>query len=73
MFPILGIRIGFYYDLFTEACIDDLPTKEKIVLPMYISGVVNQLISPSVFYIFFFFFVFRRKKLEVKYQGGKRE
>lgn len=71
MLPILGIRIGFYYDLFTEACISDLPTKE-IVLP--VSGVVIHLMSMSLSAFFFcFFFVFCRKKLEVKYQGGKQE
>lgn len=74
MFPILGVRIGFYYDLFTEACINDLPTKEKIVLPMYLSGVVNHLMRMSLSVFFFLlFFLFRRKKLEVKYQGGKQE
>lgn len=70
MFPILGIRIGFYYDLFTEACINDLPTEEKIVLPMYLSDIVNHLMSMSLYvfsFLFFFSFVFCRKKLEVKY------
>lgn len=76
---ILGIRIGFYYDLFTEACINDRPTEEKLVLPVYSSGVVYfWRCQPSHDYesfrcFFLFFFMFHRKKLEVKYQGGKRE
>lgn len=71
MFPILGVRIGFYYDLFTEACINDLPAKEKIVLPMYLSGGVNHLTSMSLFVCFLFFFsVFCRKKQEVKFHEG---
>ena len=71
MLPILGIRIGLYYDLFTEACISDLPTKEKIVLPM--SGIVIHLMNMSLSFFFLFVFVFRRKKLEIKYQGGKQD
>lgn len=59
MFPILGVRIGFYYDLFTEACINDLPAKEKIVLSMYLSGVVNHLTSMSLFVCLFFILFFR--------------
>lgn len=35
MFPILGIRIGFYYDLFTEACICVLPSEENQPSPDY--------------------------------------
>lgn len=56
MLPILGIRIGFYHDLFTEACISDLPTKEKIVLP--VSVVVNHLMSMSLSVLFCSFFLF---------------
>lgn len=57
MFPILGITIGFYYDLFTEACINALPAKEKIVLPMYRSDIVNRLMSLSGFFVCFLYFL----------------
>lgn len=69
-----------FYDLFTEACINDLPTKKKIVLPVYLSDSVNHLTSMSLcfvyclffFFVLFFFCVFCRKKPEVKYQGGRQ-
>lgn len=76
MFPILGVRIRFYYDLFTVACINGLPTEEKIVLPMYSSSHLTSMsLSVCMFvccccFFFVLFCVFCIKKLEVKFHEG---
>lgn len=54
-------------DLFTDACINDHPTKEKIVLPGKSLFVFFLFV---VFFFFFFFLVFCRKKLQVKFHKG---
>lgn len=54
MRPALGVWVRFYYDLFTEACISEVPAERKIVLLMSLS------LECSLFFFLFLFSPFSR-------------
>lgn len=63
MFPILGVRLRFYYDLFTVACINGLPTRENSPPNVFIESshkhksVCLFVLLLLLFFSFFVYFV----------------